>query len=230
MATYKPAAHISDIRGHVQNAVYSRNRLGNYIKLRKAPLDRQTPDQLTQRTLMHGANAFWLNDMTSTDRTTWNSLGLLTTWYNKAGIAYHPSGFNLFIRMYLFCYDPTEQLVFLAPTTAAAPAPTFTITADSGATTPINLTADAAWCHLKVGYAKFSISAPTRPTVNYPVRTFITTEWQEILEIENNMPVLLYTAPASDPSDHITVIAQAFYALGYGNVVTWPQIQVLSIV
>lgn len=223
MATYKPAAHIADIRGHIQNAVYSKNRLGNYLKLRKAPLDRRTADQLTQRSLMHDAVAYWHDTLGDAGRILWNNLGLLTNWYNKSGIAYHPSGFNLFTRMYLFCIPTPGAMDYDAPDAAAAAAPTFTFTTDAGFAAVI--TADAGWCTGKTGYVHFFTSPAFSNSIYNYSGTYLNSEWANIDDIESVLPIFtLHDLIAGNVGDRVQIIAKAYYASGSGNTVTWPQI------
>jgi hypothetical protein len=228
MATYKPAAHIADIRGHVQNAVYSRNRLGGYIKLRKAPLDRRTPDQLTQRQLLFNAVHYWRVDLSDANRLLWNSLGLLTLWYNKAGIAYHPSGFNLFVRMYIFTQASGLISSYVAPDVAAATAPTFTYSTETnGASTNIALT-DPGWCAGKVGYVRFTTTDAYAPSIFYPAWPSKVYAWFDIEIIEGNFPFNISGSAPCTVGDHHSIAAQAAYVSGAGYTVTWPQIVVTT--
>jgi len=161
MATYKPAAHISDIRGHIQNTTYSRNRLGNFMKIRKGPLDRRTLLQLTQRELMRSLTYDWNNTLDAADRLTWNNLSLLTTMMNSAGIQFHPSGYNLFLRQGLVCASVGETFSHVAPTTAFHTAPTFSFNISNLGW--LSIVTDVGWTSAITGTLRFFSSPILNP-------------------------------------------------------------------
>jgi hypothetical protein len=229
MATYKPAAHIADIRGHVQNAVYSKNRLGNYIKLRKAPLDRRTALQLTQRALMFDAVAYWRDTISDANRILWNNLGLLTTWYNKSGIAYHPSGFNLFNRMFIFTQSSGTAATYVAPNVAASAAPTFTFSSATNGTLDHTIVSDAGWCTAKTGYVRFITTDGYAPSIFYPAWPTRTPGWIPINVIAGSFPMLWAQTTPCNVGDHVSFAAQAYYQSGAGLTVTWPEIALVTV-
>jgi len=227
MATYKPAAHISDIRGHIQNTTYSRNRLGNFMKVRKGPLDRRTLAQLTVRNNFDFCVNYWHNILDDADRLTWNNLSLLTVFMNSAGIQFHPSGFNLFLRQALFYQDILETFSDVAPDNAAAPAPTFTISCVAGDF--IYITADTGWCSGKTGFVRKFISPPLHPgrmTWSGPWTPagggFV--KFDTIGDIETGLPTTkIGNAAAFAVDDTCVVHFKASYVSGSGLCLTWPQ-------
>jgi len=229
MATYKPAAHIADIRGSIQNTTYSRNRLGGFLKIRKGPMDRRSLAQLQRRAAMRSAVDHWNDILSAAQRQTWNDLSLLTTFMNSAGIQFHPSGFNLFLRQFLFCEGTLQVIGLAAPGNAASPAPTFTIVATAGAN--IVVTADAGWCGVKAGYVRFFISPRLRPGRSSWSGPWLTPVIAEISDIDDDLPAFIVSAtPSSASDDSLYIIAKAVYTDGVSNTITWPQFIPLTIV
>ena len=227
MATYKPAAHIADIRGHIQNTTYSRNRLGNFMKTRKGPLDRRSLSQLTVRNNFLFCSNYWHNILDDADRLTWTNLSLLTTFMNSAGIQFHPSGFNLFMRQALFYQDFLETFSDIAPTAAAAPAPTFTISCTAGGL--IYITGDGGWCTGKTGFVRKFISPPLPPgrmTWSGPWTPagggF--TKFNTIAYIDSNIPTCAIGNASDFSVDQSCIVHfKASYVSGPGLCLTWPQ-------
>jgi hypothetical protein len=171
---------------------------------------------------MLAAVAYWHDTLDDAHRILWNDLGLLTTWFNKAGIQYHPSGFNLFVRMYSFTIASGQAIDNDAPTAAAAAAPTFTITTPHAGN--FQVTADAGWCTGKTGYVRLSYSVPLGPAQYTAKGAPYSTYWEDIDVIEAALPTwtfaFMYPGTAGQ---RVHVSFKAFYDLGSGHVVTWPQ-------
>jgi hypothetical protein len=228
MATYKPAAHIADIRGHIQNTTYSRNRLGNFMKIRKGPLDRRTLPQLTRRTYMRQIVTLWNDILTPAQRQTWVDLSLLTIFMNSAGIQFHPSGFNLWIRAASFAYGTLLPIPDNAPDNAASPAPTFTMVATAGAN--VEITADAGWCAGKNGLCRFFVS-PTLHNGRYSWSG----PWLQTIDVLTatilaGLPnYVLCACPPSISENRLFIVAKGGYPDGVGNTITWPQFIPLEI-
>jgi hypothetical protein len=222
MATYKPAAHIADIRGHIQNTTYSRNRLGNYLKTRKGPLDRRTLPQLTQRAYLKTAIYLWTSLLAASDRTAWNNLALLTTFMNAAGIQYHPTGYNLFLRVALFQMSIGSAPSVHPPNNAASPASTFVIVATHGAN--IVIASDGGFATGKTGATRFYISPRLKPS-----RFSWTGPWEQsphftLAAIAAGLPNFVIAAtPTSSAGDRIYITTRSFYLDGAGHTLTWPQ-------
>lgn len=229
MATYKPAAHIADIRGHIQNTTYSRNRLGNFMKIRKGPLDRRTLPQLTQRELVRTATLAWNNTLDATERLSWNNLGLLTTFMNTAGIQFHPSGYNLFLRQFLAATSVGLTPSNTAPDNAASPAPTFEVSFSYAGGSYI--TTDNGWCAGKTGACRWFFSPllkQGRSTWSGPWRrpTGGDTLKATLATIAAAMPTYMIGSGAywSPGLGAAVVLFKAVYESGPGYTVCWPQI------
>jgi len=225
MPTVKYAPHISDVRGSMGNTTYSRNRLGNYLKVRKPPLNRRSLEQLLRRQIHTLGVAHWRSINPPSLRVDWNDLALLTTWYNRAAIPYSPSGFNAFMRMYNFCKESGQAMDYDAPDAAAATPPTFEFAALEE--DDVAVTVDNGWCTDKTGWLKFWLS----PALSRAAYTFsgswLETAWYDIDVVEaglNNFKI--FDCPPVDlPKQRLSVVAKAIFDSGAGHTVTWPQIE-----
>jgi len=152
MATVKYAAHISDIRGSIGSTTYSRNTLGSFMRSKFRPRDPKTAAQLNQRAIHTQAVYAWKNTATTAQREAWNALALTTSLINRAGIEYHPTGFNLFVRMFDFVKGTGGTPLLPAPDSATdTPAPfqlSLEVSAGSGA---LLLDDDSGWCTDRTG-------------------------------------------------------------------------------
>ena len=223
MATVKYAPHISEIHGSIQNTTYSKNRLGAYLKVRTVGIDRRTVEQITRRHFHYNAVQHWHDTLDEAHKILWNDLGLLTTFYNKAGIAYHPSGFNLFVRMYTFSIEANAHFDDDAPAAAAASPPDLLI--EGQRTLTIECWVLNNWTAGKVGNLKFFVSPPLSNGIfNYSGKWYETV-WFDIETIEAGPPAFnIISTPPCDEGARFAVIAKAFYASTNGNTVTWPSV------
>lgn len=88
---------ISEARGSTGGTVFSRNRAGAYTRNRTKPVDPSSPKQNIQRTIMSGSVVAWRN-LTADQRDLFNAKALSTSFTNRIGESFHPSGMNLFMR------------------------------------------------------------------------------------------------------------------------------------
>lgn len=221
MATTKYAAHIADIRGTVGNATFSRNRLGGYVRNHFIPADPRSFKQIRRRTYHHNAVGAWHNTLSDAQRIAWNDLGLQTTFINSAGVQYHPSGFNLYMRMYLFCSISGEAIDHDAPDAATAAAPPLTITLNALA--QFKCTANEGWNIGKTGYIAFHISPILGPAIysySGPWKHYTTFT---IAAFAAGIPngVIGFDAEATK-GDRLFLRSKAYYDSGDGHTVTEP--------
>ena len=97
MATIQPSVLVSQIVGSAGSSTFSRNRGGNYAKVRKASTNPRTPFQQNFRNIFAALSAYW-RSMTNTERESWTSRSSLFPYTNKIGIVKYYSGFNLFMK------------------------------------------------------------------------------------------------------------------------------------
>ena len=224
MATVKFAPHISEIHGSIQNATYSRNRLGPFIKLKRVGIDRRTATQISRRQFHAAAVYAWHNTLSQLQIDAWNDLALTTTFYNKASIAYHPSGFNIFIRMFTFTRGQSSTIDIDAPTTAAAAPPDLQISISSAGV--ISAYALNSWQDGKTGYLK-TFASPALPSGRQTFSgSWFASAWTDLSTIPDiGSWVQIGTCEAYENPFRATIQCKAFYDSGSGHVVTWPLVR-----
>lgn len=89
---------VSDARGKLGGTVFSRCRSGAFARKLTIPVFNQTNLRSAWNANMGYIYQYWLNDIPTSDRDDWNTLGDNTTFTNALGEEYHPSGWNLFLR------------------------------------------------------------------------------------------------------------------------------------
>lgn len=165
MASVKYAAHIADLRGSVENATFSRNRLGAFMRPRFKPSDPKSQAQLTLRAYHADGVYAWRNTCTESQRSDWNDLALLTPLINRAGLQYYPTGFNLFMRMYLFVASGAGTPDLDAPDTAICTTPPLEFEGTDGGS--LYITDDGAWFSGATGVLKIWIASDIGPARYY---------------------------------------------------------------
>jgi len=98
MAIITPGVIVSDIRGSVGGATFTRSLAGNVIRARVRPTRNPTANQV-RTTADHAIKVrHWRNELTDANRVLWNIAALSVQWRNSLGVQYAPSGFQLFMR------------------------------------------------------------------------------------------------------------------------------------
>lgn len=95
MATIKLGSNISDIRGKVGGNVFSKNRNGNYLKVKSNRKGTETKKWNAQK-LQIGVNSQQWRELTDEERNAWMEQAQTFTVKNKVGDDVHLSGFNYF--------------------------------------------------------------------------------------------------------------------------------------
>jgi len=148
------------IVGSVGGTTYSSNAAGPFVRRRQKPVSPKTGPQCRQSADLGHSSATWLHVLSDANRVAWNALGAATTWFNRLGEEYHPTGHNLFVRSatILLYYGNTP---ITAPPVDAAEGPyEFTIALDGSS--DIVLT-DIDTCDDTIhGYIMVWWSKPTR--------------------------------------------------------------------
>ena len=88
---------IAEARGSTGGTVFSRNRAGAYTRNRTKPVDPGSAKQNTQRSQMSASVAAW-RALTAAQRDLFNAKALVTSFTNRLGESFHPTGMNLFVR------------------------------------------------------------------------------------------------------------------------------------
>lgn len=111
----------------------SRNRFGQYLRRRAAPVQPRTPFQLNQRARMSTNAAAW-RDLTDAQRAGWLSLGLQITRTDSLGQTYDLNGFGAYCSVNNNNLDAGNAAVSDAPAIATpADLSTATVTLTAGA-------------------------------------------------------------------------------------------------
>lgn len=170
MASVKLGPAISDIRGSIGGTVFSRNRGGAYIKARVAPVNPNTPLQVTVRASMAFLTARWSDTLTAGQRTAWNLYASSVTSLNRLGEAINLSGFNHYIRSNMLLKQVNVALVDDGPVIFEIPAqdPTLAMTA-SEATQQMTVVYDDTmdWDNETGGYLWLFQGSPQNPQINF---------------------------------------------------------------
>lgn len=98
MALVKFGAGVSEMRGKEGGVIYSRNAYGSYIKTKVSPVNPQTGNQQTQRSLMGNLSQAW-SVLTAGEKAAWDNIGAQVTRVNRFGDSTTYTGFSLFMRL-----------------------------------------------------------------------------------------------------------------------------------
>lgn len=127
MALIKLGPIIADARGGLGGQVFSRNRYGAYSRNRTKPVYPASEKQVARAALMNVLVDLWKNTLTTPKRNKWNELATITSFPNRLGEQFRPSGFNLYIHSNFMLSLTGQTLVVAPPVSATAPAPTLTL-------------------------------------------------------------------------------------------------------
>lgn len=98
MALVKLQTGIDELRGSIGGATFSRGKFGTYVRVRKTPRNPLTLPISLAHTRIQIYSKLWATVLTPAQRTAWNTLGAATTWTNRLGDTYNPTGINLYVR------------------------------------------------------------------------------------------------------------------------------------
>ena len=86
------------IRGSIGGTTYSVNAAGNIARRRQKPLFPKTDIQCRRSADLGHFSEIWHLVLSDANRIAWNTLAAATTWTNKLGEEYSPTGHNLYVR------------------------------------------------------------------------------------------------------------------------------------
>jgi hypothetical protein len=98
MALIKFGAGVSEMRGKEGGVIYSRNAYGSYIKTKVSPINPQTTNQMTQRTLMGNLSQTW-STLDAGEKGSWDNLGSQVTRVNRFGDNTTYTGFSIYCKL-----------------------------------------------------------------------------------------------------------------------------------
>lgn len=98
MALAKYGGIISELRGKEAGVIFSRNAYGSYMKQKVSPVNPQTQNQLSQRTLMGNLAQVWAT-LTAGQKDSWDNLGSQVTRVNRFGDTTYYTGFSIFMKL-----------------------------------------------------------------------------------------------------------------------------------
>jgi hypothetical protein len=90
---------VGDARGSLGGTTFARNHYGSYARQRTKPVDPGTSKQNVFRARLTEANTTW-QAFTQAQRDLWNAKASTTTFTNRLGDTFSPTGINLFVRSF----------------------------------------------------------------------------------------------------------------------------------
>lgn len=167
MALVKFGPVVSDVRGSIGGTVFSRSRAGAFARIRTKPVFTPTTSRTHWQSAMAYVYAYWHDTMTNAKRIAWNTLGDNTDFTNALGDVYHPSGYNLFLRMNSLARLGAMGLQDTAPPVATGAHYPITYTVIAGPTiqgemidTPAALHEVYFWLSLPQPFTVYSYTGP----------------------------------------------------------------------
>ncbi len=121
MALVKFGGIAVDARGSIASTVFSRNRYGNYIRARVAPVNPQSPRQSDIQAIVAEVSSRWLFVATLLQRVAWNLFAANVPTTNKLGEVINLSGFNQYVKSNVALGNSGLAYVDDAPTIFALP-------------------------------------------------------------------------------------------------------------
>lgn len=120
---------LSDARGKLGGLVASKNRSGNFYRIKVTPINRQSTAQLLVRGILAFFSAAWASVLTEAQRIAWDSAAPSYPRTNVFGHPYNPTGKNLFTALNTNAKN-VGQTVTIAdpPLPESIPAPTLAMT------------------------------------------------------------------------------------------------------
>lgn len=98
MAKIRFSTAITEMRGSVGGAVYSRNRGGGYVRARTSPVNPSSSRQTDARTVFSSAVNYWTNTMQAGERQAWDIYAAAVPYTDVFGASRYYSGQQRFIQ------------------------------------------------------------------------------------------------------------------------------------
>jgi len=165
MALIKLGPNVAGISGSIGGTTYARNRAGSYARNRTKPTVPNSTKRAQINALMGDLIQTWQSTLTTAERTAWDNAASLTSFPNRLGEAFTPTGVNLYIRSNMIMNLIGRPIVAVPPIQPVAPlfAPTLAYHAIDG----IEITAVGEFDLTLAGKIMFTNSPPLRPSINY---------------------------------------------------------------
>jgi len=143
MGVVKFGFGITEVRGKVGGAVFSKNSTSHYVRNLTVPVNPNTARQVAVRAAVALLTARWSDTLTKLQRDAWDLYASLVTMENKVGEDIFLSGFNHYIRSNTISVSRGSAAIDAGPTIFELPAqdPTFAVAATEAAQT-VTFTAD----------------------------------------------------------------------------------------
>jgi len=170
MALIKFGGGVLDARGSIGGNVFSRNRYGNYMRARTAPVNPQTQRQSAIRAIMAEVSARWFNVLTEENRGSWNDFAANHPSTNKLGEVISLSGFNQFVRSNVAAKTAGLDYINAGPVTFIKPGEDTLFAVEiSAASQEVSITFDdsLAWLNESGAAMIVQVGAPQSDSINY---------------------------------------------------------------
>jgi len=116
---------LSEARGSINGATFSRNSSGAYIRSRVKPVNPNTPAQSSARALFATLSAAW-KSLTAAERETWNSARPNFPQVDKLGQSIELTAQQLYMKMNRALQAAGLTTIDVAPTPTSVTTPSFT--------------------------------------------------------------------------------------------------------
>jgi len=165
MALIKYGPTIASASGSVGGTTYARNRAGAYMRQRSKPVIPNSTKREQINAWMDNLLSYWQVTLSTAQREVWNAAAALTSFPNKLGDSYVPTGINLFVRSNMTLLISGQAIVTVPPVQPVAPqfAPTLTHVPATG----IQVTAVGNFDAALIGNIIFHKSSALRRSINY---------------------------------------------------------------
>jgi len=170
MALIKFGGGVLDARGSIGGNVFSRNRYGNYMRARTAPVNPQTQRQSTIRAIMAEVSSRWFNVLTEENRGSWNAFASNHPMTNKLGESINLSGFNHFVRSNVAAKAAGLDYIEAGPVTFIKPGEDTSFDVSiSAASQEVSVTFDDTldWIDETGAAMIIQVGAPQSDSINY---------------------------------------------------------------
>lgn len=163
MATCKFGPIVSDVRGALGGAVFTRARAGAVVRSRTKAVVPISNAKSDWAAIMSSVYRHWLHVLSQEERDSWAVLAADTLFTNALGSTYRPSSYNLFFRSASLKLFVDHAIVDIAPESAVATyfQPTYAYAVEGG------LRAQIEEGPAGDDQYYFYSAGPTRPTLNY---------------------------------------------------------------
>lgn len=170
MALIRYGGGVVQMSGSIAGDTFARNRFGNYSRARTKPVNPKSSGQSLMRSIVAYLAEAWHDQLSSTQRTAWETYAAAISMKNKLGEVIKLTGFNHFIRSNSVIMQHGNVIIKPGPADLALPAkdPSFAIVAYAD-TQKIHITFDNTlpWATQPNGFMEFYMGRPQLATRNF---------------------------------------------------------------